>query len=214
MSAASSSPLTERQTQVLDFLKSYQRKYHKPPTYKEIGEALNIRSTNAVYKQINALAQKGYIKQDKGMARGLFVPDVTEGDAETPALPILKNVRSDDANSLKRHQRFMNVDVELLRRADEDDCVILRADDDGMAKNGILRNDFLVVQRMEAQDLMERELGVIVMADKTLVRILTVANDVVYYSSPEKGYTNGSFSLKGNAGLVVGKLISVMRRLG
>jgi repressor LexA len=214
MSNNASNRLTERQTQVLDFLKSYQRKHNKPPTFKEIGEALGIRSMNAVFKQINALAEKGYIKRDKGMARGLSITDATqEEDSEVPALPILKNVKSDDIRSLNRYQRFMHVDVELLRRADEDDCIILRADDDGMAKQGIMRNDFLVVQRTKATALGEREVAVIVLQDKTLVRTLTVANDMVYYNSPDRGYTNGSFNLKGTEGLVVGKLISVMRRL-
>lgn len=214
MSSLLNKRLTERQTQVLDFLKSYQRKYHKPPTFKEIGEALNLKSSNAVFKQINALVQKGYIKRDKGLARGLYIPDdAANGSGDIPALPVLKNVYSDEPTSLKRHQKFMHVDTELLRKTTEDACVIMRADDDGMAKSGIFRNDFLLIERTQDRALLQGEIGVVVMGDKTLVRLLKFEENNVYLNSPDRGYKNDWFALNSNRGLVVGKLIGIMRRL-
>lgn len=206
--------LTERQTQVLDFLRSYQRKYHKPPTFKEIAEALNLKSTNAVFKQINSLVEKGYIKRDKRLARGILIPDPeVEGGQDIPALPLLRNVSSDAPNSLNRYQRLMFVDAELLRKADEDACVVMRADDDGMAKNGIFRNDFLLIQRTEASQIQEGTVGVVVLGTKTLVRILRIEDEKVYINSPDRNYNNDWFDLNGSKGLVVGKLIAVLRRL-
>ena len=41
------------------------RDYRKPPTIKEIGQALGIRSTNGVFKLLKALEKKGYIEREQ-----------------------------------------------------------------------------------------------------------------------------------------------------
>ena len=48
--------LTERQNQVYEFLRTYVRRNGKPPTLKEIGAHLDIRSTNAVFKMLSVLS--------------------------------------------------------------------------------------------------------------------------------------------------------------
>ncbi|WP_243665197.1 LexA family protein [Rhodothermus marinus] len=56
--------LTARQNEAYEFIRTYQRRHHKPPTLQEIGEALGIRSTNGVFKLLRALEKKGYLRRD------------------------------------------------------------------------------------------------------------------------------------------------------
>ena len=56
--------LTPRQAEVLHFVLNYVSKRGHSPTYREIGDGLGIRSTNAVSIQIWKLDRKGYVRID------------------------------------------------------------------------------------------------------------------------------------------------------
>ena len=75
--------LTERQNQAYEFIRSYLRQHRRPPTLKEIGGALGIRSSNGVFKLLQALEHKGYIRRVPHEARGL---SLAEDDADPFAL--------------------------------------------------------------------------------------------------------------------------------
>jgi repressor LexA len=66
-------PLTERQKAVLDFVVEYIRVHRFPPTVREIGRALGIRSTNGVSDHLKALERKGFLER-RGMKSRALVP--------------------------------------------------------------------------------------------------------------------------------------------
>ena len=65
--------LSPRQTELLEFLRGYHDQNGVVPSYREIGVALGIQSTNAVSDHIKALQRKGYIERvgDPGRPRSL-----------------------------------------------------------------------------------------------------------------------------------------------
>ena len=63
--------LTSRQEDVLWFLREQLEARGVPPTYREIGERLDIRSTNGVKALLDALEGKGYLKREANRARSL-----------------------------------------------------------------------------------------------------------------------------------------------
>jgi len=71
MSGKTREPLTPRQQEVLDFISSSIRSRGYPPTLREIGEHLHIRSTNGVNDHLLALKKKGYLKRGNFKARAL-----------------------------------------------------------------------------------------------------------------------------------------------
>ena len=58
---------------ILKFTKTYTKKYDIPPTRKEIMEAVNIRSSDAIEYAIKRLEEDGKVKRSLGRARNLFV---------------------------------------------------------------------------------------------------------------------------------------------
>ena len=54
-------PLTERQNEAYEFILAQVRDHRAVPTLREIGQALGIRSSNAVTKLVRALVAKGYL---------------------------------------------------------------------------------------------------------------------------------------------------------
>ena len=51
--------LSKRQREVLDYIQSRILHNNIPPTYREIGDALGISSTNGVSDHVKALIKKG-----------------------------------------------------------------------------------------------------------------------------------------------------------
>lgn len=63
--------LTRRQRLVLDFVVSFLRERGYPPTLREIGAHLGIKSTNGVSDHLRALERKGYIVRSSMLSRGI-----------------------------------------------------------------------------------------------------------------------------------------------
>src|SRR5882724_7281788 len=63
--------LTKRQEQTLDFIRSSIEDRGYPPTLREIGEHMGIRSTNGVNDHLRALERKGYLTREDMKSRAL-----------------------------------------------------------------------------------------------------------------------------------------------
>ena len=55
-------PLTDRQKEIYDYIRSCTEKEKMPPTVREIGDKFGISSTNGVRSILSALIKKGYIR--------------------------------------------------------------------------------------------------------------------------------------------------------
>src|SRR6187401_3167189 len=64
-------PLTARQREALDFITYCLDERGYPPTLREIGEHMGIRSTNGVNDHLKALERKGYLRREDMKSRAL-----------------------------------------------------------------------------------------------------------------------------------------------
>lgn len=78
--------LTERQREVLDFISSSINDRGYPPTLREIGEHMGIKSTNGVNDHLKALEKKGYLAREDLKSRALR-PLRASGGGPAPAFP-------------------------------------------------------------------------------------------------------------------------------
>ena len=132
------SPLTSRQAEILQAIRSHIAEHGRPPSRPELARALGLASTNGVFKHLAALERKGAIGLDAGLARGIRLKDegglqlVGRVAAGSPVLAI--------ENVLGRYP----VDPDLFRpRAD----FLLQVRGLSMRDEGILDGDWLVVHR-------------------------------------------------------------------
>src|SRR2546425_2936225 len=63
--------LTSRQQMVLDFIRESIADRGYPPTLREIGARMGIRSTNGVNDHLRALERKGYLTREDMKSRAL-----------------------------------------------------------------------------------------------------------------------------------------------
>ena len=67
--------LTARQQEMLDYIERVVSTTGVPPSIRQIGAALNIRSTNGVRSHLKALEKKGYIHRSQRTSRGIAMLD-------------------------------------------------------------------------------------------------------------------------------------------
>lgn len=64
---------TKRKEEIYNFILSYKEQYGFPPSVREIGEQVNIKSTSTVHQHLATLERLGYIKIHKSIPRGIQV---------------------------------------------------------------------------------------------------------------------------------------------
>lgn len=150
--------LSPRQREVLDFIKKHLEKQGFPPSYREIGAALDIGSTNAVRDHILALERKGFLERKGSRSRGLTLTlpaEELEQDLEqssrTVSIPVLGPVAAGQPLWADGNVRGkLNVDLSLVRRGGKH--FALKVVGDSMIEEGIFEGDMLVVRAQPDAD--------------------------------------------------------------
>ncbi len=67
--------LSERQKNILAYIKEYVSEWGRPPTIREIGGAVDISSTSVVNYNLTKLKERGLLERDAEVSRGLRLTD-------------------------------------------------------------------------------------------------------------------------------------------
>lgn len=132
--------LTDRQQQVLDFIEECIGGRGYPPTLREIGLRLDIKSTNGVNDHLKALEKKGYLKRGTMKSRALC-PTTSSQFLEVPLLGQVP--AGQPLQAMENMESMLKVDRSLL--STEQDVFALRVKGDSMIEDGILDGDILFV---------------------------------------------------------------------
>src|SRR5437764_926844 len=76
--------LTERQRDILQFIRDFQKERGVTPTHREICDHFGFSSYGTVYKHLSLLEKKGLIRRDWNQKRGVELVE-KEPSAPTPA---------------------------------------------------------------------------------------------------------------------------------
>lgn len=220
-------PLTERQNQVYEFLRTYIRRNGKPPTLKEIGAHLDIRSTNGVHKMLTVLETKGYITRTKHEARGIdLVDEVAPASEESPGVMMLKleegvgrrarQITSETADHpLPRSRNPFLLDPSLLPPdVNLDHCLGVVAGDDGMSGVGIRKSDTVVIEEMAAQDVTDGALVAVLFFDRVVIRQFAILDGRYHFRTADRSYADVSAGPYDPEYFVLGQALALMRSLG
>ncbi len=140
--------LTGRQKQVLDFISESIRTRGYPPTLREIGERMGIRSTNGVNDHLKALEKKGYLQRQDLKSRALRVIDSGEEEenGHMVEVPLLGKVAA-GLPILAVEQREDTVKVDRFFLGGHRDVFALRIKGDSMIEAGIFDGDYIFVRK-------------------------------------------------------------------
>jgi repressor LexA len=147
--------LTDRQRQVLDFIKSETRRQGFPPTVRDIGHAVGLSSSSTVHAHLAALEAKGLIRRDPAKPRALEVIGRENGPVahtgygaaggNVVELPVVGAVAAGVPTlAAENIEATIPLPTEIVR---DDSTFVLRVKGDSMIDAGILDGDFVVVHQ-------------------------------------------------------------------
>jgi repressor LexA len=150
--------LTERQEMVLKYIESSIAQRGYPPTLREIGNFMGIRSTNGVNDHLRALERKGYLLREDMKSRALRPTRASSApvaatlagyggdDEEMIEIPILGRVAAGQlSEAISQPEDTVRVGRVLLGGARE--VFGLRISGESMIKAGINDGDYVFVRK-------------------------------------------------------------------
>lgn len=193
--------LTDRQLEVLRFIAREIESRGYPPTIREIGEGLDIASTNGVNDHLKALEKKGYLQRDPVKSRALIPTaagrEALAGPAEREGrvisllgrreirgggrmveIPILGRVAAGQP-ILAQEQVEDTVQVDSFFLGTSKKVYGLRVQGDSMIGDGILSGDYIFVKKQLQAD--EGEIVVALIDDEATVKRIYFEGDRVRF---------------------------------
>ena len=140
--------LTHRQQQALDFIANCLEANGYPPTLREIGEHMGIRSTNGVNDHLKALERKGYLVREELKSRALRPVESPDGARSRTEIPILGRVAA--GQPILAEENVSNriaVDQFFLRGHQPREVFGLEVHGESMIEDGIFDGDYVFVRR-------------------------------------------------------------------
>ena len=142
--------VTERQRAILEYLHEYVDQHGYPPTVREIGQAVGLRSPSTVHAHLAQLERAGLLRRDPTKPRALELTDRRREDrveqAEVLRLPLVGQIAAGGPLLAEQNvEDEIAVPEPLAEGAD----FLLRVKGDSMIDAGILDGDIVVVQRRQ-----------------------------------------------------------------
>jgi repressor LexA len=180
--------LTDRQLEVLRFIAREIEERGYPPTIREIGEALDIRSTNGVNDHLKALERKGFLSRDPVKSRALIptgsarevlggeppvrgnvirFPSATRPGSRLVEVPIIGRVAAGQP-ILAQQSVEDTVQVDSFLLGTNKKVYGLKVQGDSMIGDGILPGDYVFVKKQLQAD--DGEIVVAMIDDEATVK--------------------------------------------
>jgi repressor LexA len=147
--------LTVRQKEILRYILATIKKSGYPPSIREIGKAMGIKSLGGVTCHLNALEKKGHIKRGSNHRSIRVLPtakEITEGSTEIVSLPLLGRIAAGEPILAEQNIEDWIPLPKFLVRGNRD-VFLLRVKGDSMKEDHILDGDLIVVRhQMDAEN--------------------------------------------------------------
>lgn len=198
-------PLTPRQAEILQLIKSNIQETGMPPTRAEIATRLGFKSANAAEEHLKALAKKGYIEIMPGTSRGL---KLTQEDATNEdGLPLIGQVAAGEPILAQEHvENYYQIDPSMFKPAAN---FLLRVRGDSMKNIGILEGDLLAVHKIE-----QARNGQVIVArveDDVTVKRFEKKGNIVYLHPENEEYSPIKVDLSCQNLTIEGLAVGVIR---
>ncbi len=137
--------ITAKQQQILDYIKDEILKKGYPPTVREIGETVNLKSTSSVHSHLETLEKNGYIKRDPTKPRAIEICDDSFQIVRTEmvSLPVIGNVAAGQPIFAEENiEDYFPVPADVVPKGES---FILKVRGDSMINAGIFSGDRIFV---------------------------------------------------------------------
>ena len=139
--------ITEKQSEILEYIKAQIIERGFPPAVREICEAVHLKSTSSVHSHLETLEKNGYIRRDPTKPRAIEILD----DAfnltrrEMAQVPIVGRVAAGEPLLAEQNiEDYFPIPVERLPN---NQTFLLQVKGESMINAGILNGDYILVEQ-------------------------------------------------------------------
>ena len=139
--------ITEKQSEILEYIKAQILERGFPPAVREICEAVHLKSTSSVHSHLETLEKNGYIRRDPTKPRAIEILD----DAfnltrrEMAQVPIVGRVAAGEP--LLAEQNIEDYFPSPVERLPNNQTFLLQVKGESMINAGILNGDYILVEQ-------------------------------------------------------------------
>ncbi|MEB2311417.1 MAG: transcriptional repressor LexA [Polyangiaceae bacterium] len=211
--------LTKRQAQTLAYIRQSIEERGYPPTLREIGEHMGIRSTNGVNDHLRALERKGYLRREDMKSRALKLvenampaaPQPSNDDDDIVEIQVVGRVAA-GAPLLADEAIIDTVRVDRMMVRGGRDVFGLRVSGDSMIDAGIFNGDYIFVKKQSTAD--RGEIVVALIGDEATVKYYFPEKDYVRFQPANAQMAPILVRASDFRGtMLLGKVVGVFRRI-
>ena len=198
--------ITEKQQEILDFIKNEILNRGFPPSVRDICEAVHLKSTSSVHAHLETLERNGYIHRDPTKPRAIEIID----DAfnlvrrEVVNVPIVGRVAAGEPIlAVQNIENYFPIPAEYMPNAE---TYMLTVHGDSMVNVGILDGDQVLVEKRSYAS--NGDMVVAMIEDSVTVKTYYKENGY-YRLQPENDYMD-PIIVHGEL-TILGKVIGVFR---
>lgn len=174
--------ISEKQREILEYIKQeiLQRGY--PPAVREICEAVNLKSTSSVHSHLETLEKNGFIRRDPTKPRAIEIldDDFNLTRREVVNVPVVGQVAAGEPILAEQNiQDYFPIPVEYMPNAE---TFMLKVKGESMINAGIFSGDTVLVQRQS--DARNGDMVVALVDDSATVKTF-YKEDGYYRLQPE-----------------------------
>ncbi len=204
--------LTAMQQKIYDYIANTVRNQGYPPSVREIGEAVGLKSPSTVHFHIKHLEELGYISKSGRKGRALTLTEraapaaapASAQEAEIPSgrVPVLGDVA---AGSPILAQECIDDYISFDTQGRDGEFFALRVRGESMLNAGILPGDLVVVHRQPTAQ--NGEIVVALLEDEATVKRLSRRGGEVWLLPENENYS----PIDGRYASILGKVAAVLR---
>ena len=141
--------INARQQAIYDYIVQFYNQHSYPPTVREIGAAVGLKSTSNVHTHLKVLVEKEYIRMDAGQRTISIVHNAASFAPNMINVPIVGAVAAGNPILAvdSGDYDYVPIPAASLRGADENDVFFLEIEGESMVDAGILHGDHILVHK-------------------------------------------------------------------
>lgn len=139
--------ITEKQSQILEYIKAEILNKGYPPSVRDICQAVQLKSTSSVHSHLETLEKNGYIRRDPTKPRTIEILDDNFNLArrEVVNVPIVGTVAAGQPIlAIENIENYFPIPAEYIPN---EETFLLKVKGESMVNAGILDGDYILVKR-------------------------------------------------------------------
>ena len=198
------------QTRIYTYIVSFIKEHSYPPTVREIGAAVGLRSTSTVHTHLHNLVSKGMITMDRSRQRSISLCADEERGESARRVPLIGSVAAGTPIlAVENIESYYSFSPSILRGA-EGENFMLKVHGSSMIEAGIMDGDLVILNSalsFTQGDIVVARIG----AEEVTLKRLFYEKDGRIRLQPENSAMEPIFVFPDEIE-IVGKLVGLYRR--